>query len=68
MEKLKEFWKKLNPKVAIIGGIVVVSTSLGTCHLAGGEEEAAVVEEVAPAEEAAVAEELPSEEAAPDAE
>ena len=56
MEKLKEFWKKLNPKVAIIGGIVVVSTSLGTCHLAGGEEEAAV------------AEELPSEEAAPDAE
>jgi len=50
MEKLKEFWKKLNPKVAIIGGIVVVSTSLGTCHLAGGEEEPEVKTEEAPTE------------------
>jgi len=56
MEKLKELWKKLNPKVAIIGGIVVVSTSLGTCHLAGGEEEPEVVEE-------AKVEEAPKEEA-----
>ncbi|HIA03801.1 MAG TPA: hypothetical protein EYN66_18170 [Myxococcales bacterium] len=66
MEKLKEFWKKLDPKVAIIGGIVVVSTSLGTCHLVGGEEDAAVVEEVAPVEEAPV-EEAPVEEATEEA-
>jgi len=50
MEKLKEFWKKLNPKVAVIGGIVVVSTSLGTCHLAGGEEEPEAQTEEAPTE------------------
>lgn len=55
MEKLKEFWKKLDPKVAIIGGIVVVSTSLGTCHLVGSEEEPQVVEE-AKVEEAPVRE------------
>tara|TARA_R110002110_G_scaffold130142_7_gene310494 strand:+ start:285 stop:476 length:192 start_codon:yes stop_codon:yes gene_type:complete len=58
MEKLKEFWKKLNPKVAVIGGIVVVSTSLGTCHLVGeGEEPEAQTEEApteAPVEEAPV--------------
>ena len=33
MEKLKELWKKLNPRVALIGGVVVISTSFGTCHL-----------------------------------
>ena len=37
MEKLKELWKKLNPRVALIGGVVVISTSLGTCHLMGEE-------------------------------
>ena len=56
MEKLKELWKKLNLKVALIGGVVVVSTSLGTCHLADGGEEPEVVEE-------AKAEEAPKEEA-----
>ena len=51
MEKLKELWKKLNIKVALIGGVVVVSTSLGTCHLMdGGEPEEGVVEEIAPVE------------------
>ena len=41
MEKLKELWGKLNPKVAMIGGVVVVSTSFGTCHLMddGAKEE-----------------------------
>ena len=50
MEKLKELWKKLNPKVAVIGGIVVVSTTLGTCHLVGDEEEPAAKTEEAPTE------------------
>jgi hypothetical protein len=52
MEKLKELWKKLNLKVALIGGVVVISTSLGTCHLMdSGESETSSPEEV-PAEEA----------------
>ena len=59
MEKLKELWKKLNLKVALIGGVVVISTSLGTCHLMDSGEEAA--EEEVPAEEAPA----PKEEAAP---
>jgi len=47
MEKLKEFWKKLNPRVALIGGVVVISTSLGTCHFMEPNEAA---QEEAPAE------------------
>ena len=57
MEKLKELWKKLNPRVALIGGVVVISTSLGTCHLMeeeGAEQAAAEAEGTAePAEEKA---------------
>lgn len=57
MEKLKELWKKLNPRVALIGGVVVISTSLGTCHLMeeeGAEQAAAEAEGAAePAEEKA---------------
>ena len=51
MEKLKELWKKLNPRVALIGGVVVISTSFGTCHLMDSEDkpEAPAAEE-APAE------------------
>ncbi len=56
-EKLKALKEKLNPKVAIIGGALVISTSLGTCHLMGdeGEPPAADLEapedqETAPAE------------------
>ena len=41
MEKLKEIWKKLNPKVAVVGGALIVTTSLGTCHLIEGVQEAA---------------------------
>ena len=50
MYKLKELWKKLNLKVALIGGVVVVSTSLGTCHLADGGEEPEAQTEKAPTE------------------
>ena len=60
MEKLKELLKKLNLKVAMISGAIVVTTSLGTCHFMGPDEDVA---EEAPteAEEAAV-EEAPAEE------
>jgi hypothetical protein len=57
MEKLKELWAKLDPKVAMIGGVIVISTSFGTCHLMDGEEEEETTEQVAPAEPPAEAEE-----------
>ena len=60
MEKLKELWKKLNPKVALIGGVVVISTSFGTCHLMDSSDEEAAEE--APVE--APAEETPAPEPA----
>jgi hypothetical protein len=50
MEKLKELLKKLNLKVAIIGGVIVISTSLGTCHLMDDGSEDAKTEEAAPTE------------------
>jgi len=55
MEKLKEFWKRLNPKVAMIGGALVVTTSLGTCQLmdSGDEEVKEQAPTDAPVEEAA---------------
>ena len=53
MEKLKELWKKLNLKVAFVGGVIVVTTNLGTCHLM---KEGAAPEE-APQEEAVAEEE-----------
>lgn len=51
MSKLKELKEKLNLKVALIGGVVVVSSSLGTCHFMGEEVEEEKQEEVVPAEE-----------------
>tara|TARA_R110000751_G_scaffold106670_4_gene202796 strand:- start:971 stop:1177 length:207 start_codon:yes stop_codon:yes gene_type:complete len=55
MEKLKAFWKKINPKVAMVGGALVVTTTLGTCQLMGSDEvaseEAAEPVEQAPPEE-----------------
>lgn len=60
MEKLKELWKKLDLKVALIGGVVVISTSLGTCHLMDDGSEEPPVEEVQ--EEAPVEPETPAEE------
>tara|TARA_R110002020_G_scaffold130862_3_gene292620 strand:+ start:631 stop:846 length:216 start_codon:yes stop_codon:yes gene_type:complete len=63
MEKLKELLKKLNPRVAMVGGAIVLTTSLGTCHFVGGDEGAseeapveAPVEEVAEPKPAAPAE------------
>ena len=59
MEKLKELWKKLNPKVALVGGVVVISTSLGTCHLMDSEDKAeAPAAEEAPAEAEATSPEI----------
>jgi len=43
---IKKHWDKLNPKVAMIGGAIVVTTSLGTCQLTRNEE-TPVVEETA---------------------
>tara|TARA_R110002012_G_scaffold229654_1_gene402305 strand:- start:580 stop:771 length:192 start_codon:yes stop_codon:yes gene_type:complete len=51
MEKLKELWAKLDLKTAMVGGAIVVTTSLGTCHFAGSSEEAAEPTPEAPAEE-----------------
>ena len=28
---MKELWKKLNPRTAMLGGALVVTTTLGTC-------------------------------------
>jgi hypothetical protein len=50
MSKLKELKEKLNLKVALAGGAIIVSSSLGTCHFMGSEEPEAV-EEAAPAPE-----------------
>mgnify|MGYP003148652218 CR=1 FL=1 len=63
MEKLKAFWKSLNPKVAMIGGALVVTTTLGTCQFMGSDEVASEeAAEPAPPEEVKP-EEKPSEEA-----
>ena len=49
MEALKNFWNKLNPRAVVIGGALVVTTSIGTCQLTRTEpvvEEEVVEEEV----------------------
>ena len=68
MEKLKELWTRLDVKYAAIGGAIVISTSLGTCHFTGSSEES-----VEPAPESAPevqepfgAPEKPAEEAEPE--
>lgn len=43
MEKIKAIWAKLNPKTTLIGGVLVITTAVGTCTLAPPSEE--VVEE-----------------------
>ncbi len=48
MEALKSIWKKINPRAAVIGGVLVVTTSFGTCQLTRTEpvvEEEVAVEE-----------------------
>ena len=49
MSKLKELWARLDVKYATIGGAIVVTTTLGTCHFTGPSEELAepVLEEPA---------------------
>ena len=54
MSKVKEVWSKLNPKAAVIGGALVITTSIGTCQLTKPEAEEPTVEEtplVVPIEE-----------------
>ena len=47
MEALKSIWKKINPRAVVIGGVLVVTTSFGTCQLTRTETvEPVVVEEV----------------------
>tara|TARA_R110001606_G_scaffold12378_3_gene54176 strand:- start:2853 stop:3071 length:219 start_codon:yes stop_codon:yes gene_type:complete len=47
METLKNIWKKINPRAVVIGGVLVVTTSFGTCQLTRTEVvEPVVVEEV----------------------
>ena len=64
MDKLKEIWKKIDLKVAMVSGAIVVTTSLGTCHFMDGSEVEPAAEE-APAEEAPAEDAAPEEEAAP---
>tara|TARA_R110000737_G_scaffold329186_1_gene344218 strand:+ start:123 stop:338 length:216 start_codon:yes stop_codon:yes gene_type:complete len=52
MEKLKELFKKLNLKVAMVGGALVVTTTLGTCQLMSSDEIAPTEESEAPELEA----------------
>lgn len=54
MSKVKEVWNKLNPRAAVIGGALVITTSIGTCQLTKPEAEEPTVEEtplVVPVEE-----------------
>lgn len=53
-EKLQALKKKLNPKVAVISGAVVISTSLGTCHLISDEAEAPAADQEAPEDQQTV--------------
>ena len=43
MEKIKALWAKLNPKATVIGGVLVITTAVGTCTFAPSGQE--VVEE-----------------------
>ena len=64
MSKLQELKDKLNIKVTLAGGAIVVATTFGTCHFVGGEDGAQTtepVEEPAPAEEPAEKAEPPTE-------
>ncbi len=53
MGKIKEIWSKLNPRAAVVGGVLVVTTSIGTCQFARVEpvEEVEEVEQIEPVEE-----------------
>lgn len=34
MGKIKQIWAKLNPRAAVVGGLLIVTTSIGTCQFA----------------------------------
>lgn len=73
MEKLESIKSKLNPKVALIGGVIVITTNLGTCQLskpdAAVEPAPEVVEMVEPEATPEVEAELtPEPEATPEGE
>ena len=54
MSKVKEAWSKLNPKAAVLGGALIITTSIGTCQLTREAVEEPTVEEtplVVPIEE-----------------
>tara|TARA_R110000744_G_scaffold135518_1_gene244980 strand:+ start:681 stop:917 length:237 start_codon:yes stop_codon:yes gene_type:complete len=34
MEKIKALWAKLNVKTAVIGGVLIITTAVGTCSFA----------------------------------
>jgi len=70
MSKVKEVWSKLNPKAAMIGGALVITTSIGTCQLTKPEAEEPTVEEtplVVPVEEPVEEPEAEAEEPEPEA-
>tara|TARA_R110000824_G_scaffold176232_2_gene355096 strand:+ start:473 stop:688 length:216 start_codon:yes stop_codon:yes gene_type:complete len=45
MSKIKEAYRKLNPKAAVIGGALIITTSIGTCQLTREAVEEPAVEE-----------------------
>ena len=68
MEKLKELWAKLDLKTAMVGGAIVVTTSLGTCHFTGSSEESVESTPAAAPEAPAPVEDPKPEEAAEETE
>ena len=62
MEKLKELWAKLEVRYISIGGAIVITTTLGTCHFTGPSEqsEEPVVESAPEAQEPFGAPETPA--------
>lgn len=57
MEALKNLWQKLNPKVAVVSGVLVLTTSVGTCQFQRAEP----TDSIAPITEDEPAAEIPAE-------
>lgn len=54
MSKVKEAYRKLNLKAAVVGGALIITTSIGTCQLTKPVEEPAIEETPLVVEEPAV--------------
>ena len=70
MSKVKEVWSKLNPKAAMVGGALVITTSIGTCQLTKPEAKEPTVEEtplIVPVEEPVEEPEIEAEDIAAEA-